>query len=45
MPTPINISAFEDIAGLDDDQVKEIIARVVRDDLTIALKAATEPLV
>ena len=44
MPTPIHLRVFEDITGLDDDQVKEIIARVGRDDLTIALKAATEPL-
>jgi len=44
MPVPIHLAAFEDIAHLDDDQVKEIIARVGRDDLTIALKAATEPL-
>lgn len=44
MPVPIHLDIFEDIARLDDDQVKEIIARVGRDDLTIALKAATEPL-
>ena len=44
MPTPIHLSVFADIAKLDDDQVKEIIARVGRDDLTVALKAATEPL-
>jgi flagellar motor switch protein FliG len=44
MPVPIHLAVFEDIARLDDDQVKEIIARVGRDDLTIALKAATEPL-
>jgi flagellar motor switch protein FliG len=43
MPIPIHLSKFEDITGLDDDQVKEIIARVGRDDLTVALKAATEP--
>ena len=44
MPIPIHLSVFSDIAGLDDDQIKEIIARVGRDDLTVALKAATEPL-
>ncbi len=44
MPIPIHLTAFADIAGLDDDQIKEIIARVGRDDLTVALKAATEPL-
>lgn len=44
MPIPIHLAAFEDIAGLADDQVKEIIARVGRDDLTVALKAATDPL-
>ncbi len=43
MPIPIHLSVFEDIAGLDDDQIVEIIARVGRDDLTVALKAATEP--
>ena len=43
MPIPIHLSKFADIAGLDDDQAKEIIARVGRDDLTIALKAAEEP--
>ena len=42
MPVPIHLAVFEDIAGLDDDQIVEIIARVGRDDLTIALKAATE---
>ena len=44
MSIPIDLTAFENIAGLDDDQIKEIIARVGRDDLAIALKAATEPL-
>ncbi len=44
MPIPIHLSKFSDIAGLEDDQVKEIIARVGRDDLTVALKAAEEPL-
>ena len=44
MPAPINISTFEDIAGLDDEQIGEIIARVGRDDLAVCLKAATEQL-
>jgi flagellar motor switch protein FliG len=44
MPKPISISTFADIADLDDDQVKEIIARVGRDDLTICLKAADDRL-
>ena len=43
-PIAISISTFEGIADLDDDQIKEIIARVGRDDLTVALKAATERL-
>lgn len=41
---PISISTFEDIEKLDDDQIREIIARVGRDDLTVALKAASDPL-
>ena len=44
MPNPISISTFADIADLDDDQIKEIIARVGRDDLTICLKAAEDHL-
>lgn len=44
MPAPIHLSRFEDIADLEDDQVREIIARVGRDDLTVAMKAASEPL-
>lgn len=44
MPTPIHLNTFADIADLDDGQVKEIIARVGRDDLTVALKAATDEL-
>ena len=44
MPIPIHLRSFADIAGLQDEQVREIIARVGRDDLTIALKAATEEL-
>ena len=43
MSIPIHLSTFGDIANLHDDQVKEIIARVGRDDLTVALKAASEP--
>jgi len=44
MSKPISISTFEGIADLDDDQIKEIIARVGRDDLTVCLKAAEERL-
>ena len=44
MPAPIHLSKFEDIVQLADDQVREIIARVGRDDLTVALKAATDEL-
>lgn len=44
MSNPIFISAFSDIVDLGDDQIKEIIARVGRDDFTLALKAASEPL-
>ena len=43
MSIPIHLSTFGDIANLDDDQVKEIIARVGRDDLNVAIKAASEP--
>lgn len=42
MHEPISLSTFEGIADLDDDQIKEIIARVGRDDITICLKAASE---
>ena len=44
MSNPVCISAFSDIGDLGDDQIKEIIARVGRDDFTLALKAAPEPL-
>lgn len=44
MSNPISISAFGDIADLGDDQIREIVARVGRDDFTIAMKAASEPL-
>jgi flagellar motor switch protein FliG len=44
MSSPISISSFADIVDLDDDQIREIYARVGRDDLTVALKAATEAL-
>ena len=40
----ISISSFADIVELDDDQIREIIARVGRDDMTVALKAGPEPL-
>lgn len=44
MHKPIAISSFADIADLDDDQVKEIVARVGRDDIAVCLKAADERL-
>lgn len=44
MPKSISISAFDDIADLDDDQIREIVARVGRDDFTTALKAGSEQL-
>jgi flagellar motor switch protein FliG len=44
MSNPVSISAFSDIADLGVDQIKEIIARVGRDDFALALKAASEPL-
>jgi flagellar motor switch protein FliG len=44
MPAPIHLSRFADIVDLDDDQVRELIARVGRDDVAISLKAATEAL-
>ena len=44
MSNPVCISAFSDIGDLGDDQIKEIITRVGRDDFTLALKAAPEPL-
>ena len=44
MSTSVSISAFSDIADLGDDQIREIVARVGRDDFTVALKAATEQL-
>lgn len=42
MPMHITASSFEALADLPDDQIKEVIARVGRDDLTVAMKAATE---
>jgi len=42
MPKPISISTFEGIADLDDDQIREIVARVGRDDITVCLKAASD---
>lgn len=44
MSNSISISSFGDIADLSDDQIKEIIARVGRDDFTTALKAGSEQL-
>ena len=44
MSKSISISAFGDIADLGDDQIKEILARVGRDDFTTALKAGSEQL-
>ena len=41
-PISITISHFHEIADLSDEQIREIIARVGRDDMTIALKAAEE---
>ena len=41
-PIPISISQFHEIADLNDEQIREIIARVGRDDMTVALKAADE---
>ena len=41
-PIPISISQFHEIADLSDEQIREIIARVGRDDMTVALKAADE---
>ena len=43
-PIPITISQFHEIADLSDEQIREIIARVGRDDMTVALKAADERL-
>jgi flagellar motor switch protein FliG len=42
MSTRIIAPSFEALADLPDDQIKEIIARVGRDQLTIAMKAASE---
>lgn len=43
-PIRITISQFPEIADLSDEQIREIFARVGRDDMTIALKAAEERL-
>ena len=43
-PIRITISHFHEIADLSDEQIREIIARVGRDDMTVALKAADERL-
>ena len=37
------VSCFEDLAGLEDGEVEEIITRVGRDDLAVAMKAASDP--
>jgi flagellar motor switch protein FliG len=42
MPNRIIVTSFEALADLPDDQIKEVIARVGRDRLTVAMKAATE---
>ena len=42
MAISISISSFAEIADLSDEQIRELIARVGRDDLTIAMKAASE---
>ena len=39
-PTSITISHFHEIADLSDEQIREIIARVGRDDFAIAMKTA-----
>ncbi len=36
------VSCFEDLAHLEDGEIEEIIVRVGRDDLAIAMKAASE---
>jgi len=43
-PIRITISHFHEIADLSDEQIREIITRVGRDDMTIALKAAEDSL-
>ena len=43
-PIRITISHFHEIADLSDEQIREILARVGRDDFTVALKAADERL-
>lgn len=39
-PISITISQFHEIADLSDEQIREILARVGRDDMTLALKTA-----
>jgi len=41
-PISITISHFHEIADLSDEQIREILARVGRDDFTVALKAVDE---
>ncbi len=36
------VNTFEDLADLEDSEIREIISRVGRDDLAIAMKAANE---
>jgi len=36
------VSCFEDLADLEDGEIEEIIARVGRDDLAVAMKAASD---
>ncbi len=43
-PISITISHFHEIADLSDEQIREIFARVGRDDMTVAMKAADERL-
>ncbi len=44
IPIRITISHFHEIADLGDEQIREIIARVGRDNMTVALKAAHDDL-
>ena len=41
-PVSITISHFHDIADLSSEQIREIIARVGRDDFAVAMKAADD---
>lgn len=44
MAISISISSFAEIADLSDEKIREIIARVGRDDFAVAMKAADERL-